>query len=113
MGRAKKEKLAIVVQGRSLLTRLGTAHEGAKITPKILSGDEEQQDSLFYRLLKKGIIKYPKDLDKTKGQLSIDDINAEKEEKEEKEEEEEEEERDKTQQQGGMIDKAKSFMGIG
>ena len=44
-GRPEKDKTAYVTYGRSVLTILGTAHAGAKITSKMLSKKETQGTS--------------------------------------------------------------------
>ena len=60
IGRPEKEKKAFVCAGRSALTNLGIAHEGAAITPAMLAtGTKDEGLGAFYKLLKAEVIAYP------------------------------------------------------
>jgi hypothetical protein len=76
-GRPEKNKTAYVTAGHSVNTRLGTAHEGARITEKMLSGGK----NTFYKLLKSKVLDYPPDISseiKKAGntQISLDNLNV-------------------------------------
>ena len=75
---APTKPYAVVVTGRSVHTVLGTAHAGAKITPKMLSKNDVENagKTAFRRLLDEGVIEYPptkKEVieEDSKGQLSF------------------------------------------
>jgi hypothetical protein len=77
----KPEKIAYVRQGRSLLTKLGIAHSGAKVTPNMISaGTPESQLTIWYRQIREDkVLELPKKLktvlaESADGQLSLEAI---------------------------------------
>jgi hypothetical protein len=67
MAKQKKEKpkkIAYVVAGRSLLTKIGCANAGAKVTPSMIAaGNPESQLTIWYRLIREdGVLELPKTL---------------------------------------------------
>ena len=86
MSKAKKEKprkIAYVVAGRSLLTKIGCANAGAKVTPAMIAaGTPESQLTIWYRLIREdGVLELPKTLKtelknaaKTNKQITLEDF---------------------------------------
>ena len=58
------KKIAYVRQGRSLLTKVGCANAGAKVTPDMIAaGTPESQLTTWYRLIREdGVLELPKKL---------------------------------------------------
>lgn len=85
MTEQKKEKLkkiAYVVSGRSLLTKIGCANAGAKVTPSMLGGNTlESQLTTWYKQIRDGVLELPKSLKtelkkaaKENKQISLEDF---------------------------------------
>lgn len=53
----EKEEVAYVTHGHSVMTIMGTAHAGAKITFRILSKDIAEGNKVFKQLLELNLIK--------------------------------------------------------
>jgi len=53
----EKEEVAYVTHGHSVMTIMGTAHAGAKITFRILSKDIAEGSKVFKQLLELNLIK--------------------------------------------------------
>lgn len=68
--RGAPKKHARVKKGRSVLTRIGTAHEGARVDKQMFSGGKKE----FERLIKAGVLEYEKTL---RGELEKASADAE------------------------------------
>lgn len=80
----KPKKIAYVVSGRSLLTKIGCANAGAKVTPSMMaSKTPESQLRVWYNQIRDGVLELPKTLktelkeaEKTNEQITLEDFFA-------------------------------------
>ena len=80
----KPKKIAYVVSGRSLLTKIGCANAGAKVTPAMMaSANPNAQKTAWYNQIRDGVLELPKTLkselkeaEKTNEQITLEDFFA-------------------------------------